>query len=171
MSFFYRHSESSLASKIARFFTSMDRDIFWLSLEFNGENHGCSDPYFFFNESHISREHCQLKSSLVGGLEHFYFPIYWVSNHPNWRTHIFSEGWPWPTNQKIFSFQIYLLQPRRSIIHHMRHLRVSCTPWCHQWGCLQSHDSGQMLEVEDLVSGGAPYFRFPRCNPWSRWMR
>ena len=31
---------------------------------------------------------------LVGGLEHqFYFPIYWVSNHPNWRSY-FSEGWP-----------------------------------------------------------------------------
>ena len=36
---------------------------------------------------------------LVGGLEHeFYFPIYWVANHPNWRSY-FSEGWPWPTNQ------------------------------------------------------------------------
>ena len=36
---------------------------------------------------------------LVGGLEHqFYFPIYWVSNHPNWRTHIFQRGGP-TTNQ------------------------------------------------------------------------
>ena len=23
----------------------------------------------------------------------FYFPIYWVANHPNWRSY-FSEGWP-----------------------------------------------------------------------------
>ena len=23
----------------------------------------------------------------------FYFPIHWVSNHPNWRSY-FSEGWP-----------------------------------------------------------------------------
>ena len=31
---------------------------------------------------------------LVGGLEHqFYFPIYWVANHPNWLSY-FSEGWP-----------------------------------------------------------------------------
>ena len=22
-----------------------------------------------------------------------HFSIYWVSNHPNWRTHIFAEGW------------------------------------------------------------------------------
>ena len=30
----------------------------------------------------------------VGGLDAiFYFPIYWVSNHPNWRSY-FSEGWP-----------------------------------------------------------------------------
>ena len=33
-------------------------------------------------------------SFLVGGLEHqFYFPIYWVYNHPNWLSY-FSEGWP-----------------------------------------------------------------------------
>ena len=32
---------------------------------------------------------------LVGGLvAMFYFPIYWVANHPNWRNHIFPEGWP-----------------------------------------------------------------------------
>ena len=38
--------------------------------------------------------------NLVGGLvAMFYFPIYWEFHHPNWRTHIFSEGWPWPTNQ------------------------------------------------------------------------
>ena len=37
---------------------------------------------------------------LVVWLPFFIFPwINWVSNHPNWRTHIFSEGWPWPTNQ------------------------------------------------------------------------
>ena len=31
---------------------------------------------------------------LVGGLVAiFYFPIYWVSNHPNWLSY-FSEGWP-----------------------------------------------------------------------------
>ena len=28
------------------------------------------------------------------GCHQFYFPIYWESHHPNWRTHIFSEGWP-----------------------------------------------------------------------------
>ena len=31
---------------------------------------------------------------LVGGLVAiFYFPIYWVANHPNWLSY-FSEGWP-----------------------------------------------------------------------------
>ena len=31
---------------------------------------------------------------LVGGLvDIFYFPIYWVANHPNWLSY-FSEGWP-----------------------------------------------------------------------------
>ena len=41
---------------------------------------------------------CWLRSSestITGWwLEHqFYFPIYWVANHPNWRSY-FSEGWP-----------------------------------------------------------------------------
>ena len=37
----------------------------------------------------------QLKEQLlVGGLVAiFYFPIYWVANHPNWLSY-FSEGWP-----------------------------------------------------------------------------
>ena len=41
---------------------------------------------------------------LVGGLVAiFYFPIYWVSNHPNWQTHIFQRGGP-TTNQLSFLF-------------------------------------------------------------------
>ena len=38
---------------------------------------------------------------LVGGdwLPFFYFPIYWVANHPNWRNHIFQRGKP-TTNQR-----------------------------------------------------------------------
>ena len=36
---------------------------------------------------------------LVGGLEHqFYFPIYWVANHPNWLSY-FSEGLKPPTRK------------------------------------------------------------------------
>ena len=34
------------------------------------------------------------ETQLVGGLvAMFYFPRYWVSNHPNWLSY-FSEGWP-----------------------------------------------------------------------------
>ena len=34
------------------------------------------------------------RRNLVGGLVAiFCFPIYWVSNHPNWRAHIFQRGW------------------------------------------------------------------------------
>ena len=36
---------------------------------------------------------------LVGGLEYFYFPIYWECHHPNWRT-IFFRGVQ-TTNQNI----------------------------------------------------------------------
>ena len=37
---------------------------------------------------------------LVGGLVAIWiiFPMYWVANHPNWRTHIFQRGGP-TTNQ------------------------------------------------------------------------
>ena len=39
---------------------------------------------------------------LVGGLEHeFYFPIYWVANHPNWLSY-FSEGFKPPTSIYIY---------------------------------------------------------------------
>ena len=39
---------------------------------------------------------------LVGGLEHqFLFShINWVSNHPNWRTHIFQRGGPGPPTRE-----------------------------------------------------------------------
>ena len=36
------------------------------------------------------------------GCHCFFFPIYWVSNHPNWRTHIFQRGGP-TTNQVMTS--------------------------------------------------------------------
>ena len=38
----------------------------------------------------------------------FYFPIYWVSNHPNWRNHIFQRGGP-TTNQLFFFDLVYAI--------------------------------------------------------------
>ena len=36
-------------------------------------------------------------------MEHqFYFSIYWVSNHPNWRTHIFQRGGEKPPTSDTF---------------------------------------------------------------------
>ena len=41
------------------------------------------------------------RQKLLGGLEHeFYFPIYWVANHPNWLSY-FSEGFKPPTSKKM----------------------------------------------------------------------
>ena len=37
---------------------------------------------------------------VVTGCHFLFSQKYWVSNHPNWRTHIFSEGWRTTTNQK-----------------------------------------------------------------------
>ena len=49
-----------------------------------------------------------LTNYLVGGLEHqFYFPIYWVSNHPNWRTHIFQRG---QTTNQLFKIETVLVK-------------------------------------------------------------
>ena len=65
-------------------------------------------PYFFHQIVPIST-FCSIDFSLVGGLVAiFYFPIYWVSNHPNWRSHIFQRGGP-STNQfrKCFHWCTY----------------------------------------------------------------
>ena len=40
---------------------------------------------------------------LVGGLEHFYFPIHWECHPPNWRTHMFQRGGASTTNQHFFA--------------------------------------------------------------------
>ena len=32
------------------------------------------------------------RSLLIGGLEHVFVFIYWVSNHPNWRIYVFPRG-------------------------------------------------------------------------------
>ena len=45
------------------------------------------DPHLFIIRG-------DMQQYLVGGLVAiFYFPMYWVANHPNWRSY-FSEGWP-----------------------------------------------------------------------------
>ena len=50
----------------------------------------------------VDWEICLENEQLVGGLVAiFYFPIYWESHHPNWRTHFFSEGFKPPTRQKF----------------------------------------------------------------------
>ena len=65
--------------------------------------HVCSDENYLWRmmgEDYILQ--------LVGGLVAiFYFPIYWVSNHPNWLSY-FSEGWPWPTNQNRIALNPWL---------------------------------------------------------------
>ena len=67
-----------------------------------------------------------LQSFLVGGLEHqFYFPIYWVSNHPNWLSYS-SEGWP--NHQPVFGlicwnlFSNFFGWPLPSLLHQI----ISC---------------------------------------------
>ena len=53
----------------------------------------------------------------------FYFPIYWVANHPNWRTHIFQRGGytgP-PTSWNLWDFLrtpwTALITPYLTLIH------------------------------------------------------
>ena len=47
-------------------------------------------------EKSVIRQHC---SGWWFGCHEFYFPIYWVPNHPNWLSY-FSEGWP--NHQPVF---------------------------------------------------------------------
>ena len=51
------------------------------------------DPHSLVN----SHSHIAINNWLVVW-NIFYFPIYWVANHPNWRNHIFQRGGP-ATNQ------------------------------------------------------------------------
>ena len=37
----------------------------------------------------------------------FYFYIYWECHHPNWRTHIFSEGLKSPTSKPVISWLVF----------------------------------------------------------------
>ena len=62
--------------------------------------------------------------ALVGGLVAiFYFPIDWVANHPNWRTHIFQRGGP-TTNQSsleglCFKSADFWSFSRSEDVHHL----------------------------------------------------
>ena len=38
------------------------------------------------------------------GCHQFYFPMNWVANHPNWRTHIFQRGGPTTNQIKLLCF-------------------------------------------------------------------
>ena len=60
--------------------------------------------------SHVKRERlelaCQYIICLVGGLVamNFIFPfILGMSNHPNWRTHIFQRGGPGPPTRYVYT--------------------------------------------------------------------
>ena len=46
------------------------------------------------------------------GCHEFYFPIYWVANHPNWLTHIFQRG-GLTTNQHSFRLKPYFSRSTR----------------------------------------------------------
>ena len=62
----------------------------------------CSDRDYWLMRLEITHDY------LVGGLVAiFYFPIYWVYNHPNWRTHIFQRGGPGPPT-RCFCIDLWL---------------------------------------------------------------
>ena len=71
------------------------RRVLWRILGPDGWWKNRFDDTFFRVLRSNWRQLSQVNSSksLVAGLEHVYFPIYWVANHPNWRSY-FSEGWP-----------------------------------------------------------------------------
>ena len=72
----------------------------------------------------------------------FYFPIYWVANHPNWRSY-FSEGWP---NHQPDDDQ-YLWQKYAEIICRS-HAQVTLV--------LQKLHSALMFRLKSQISRGTP---------------
>ena len=86
-----RHELSWLASRVACFLTKTRHLISW-------DFWGLGIQLFV--------DTCTLYRCLVGGLVAiFYFPIYWVANHPNWLSY-FSEGFKPPTSQ-VFRLQVF----------------------------------------------------------------
>ena len=118
-------------------------------------------------------------------MEHqFYFPIYWVSIHPNWRTHIFQRGGP-TTNQILsakmspFAVEIMILpySPARFDYQRASPLMIQLAKtthwpvyiWCwysmFSWlNNLNPHDSWSNLHLNmdkmDVSSISFPHFRW-----------
>ena len=63
----------------------------------------------------------------------FYFPIYWVSNHPNWRNRIFQRGGP-TTNQSFFLDLFGVLKSRKKAMFASEiPFWFSLDPWAFCW--------------------------------------
>ena len=81
----------------------------------------------------------------------FYFPLYWVANHPNWRTHIFQRGGP-TTNQLRLSIKSKIYWPPR--LHPPEQFAVLCrgrarTPWKmhpHGTDAVKRHSVGAVVQ-------------------------
>ena len=87
---------------------------------------------------------------LVGGLVAiFYFPIYWVANHPNWLSY-FSEGFKPPTRLVFFNF-MWQNGPRSLSLQMLWHQANEC-PTCLSWrsGALESSSA---LPAESFALG------------------
>ena len=59
----------------------------------------------------------------------FYFPIYWVSNHPNWLSY-FSEGWPNHQPEKKPFFGVANVQSIPVVLHVHMIPPAASAGWC-----------------------------------------
>ena len=86
-------NDDQTQQKMNRFVSGLD---FLLAIDHENDGSIFSHKDNFGDNEVFTNRHHEVESGLnrlVGGLEHqFYFSQkYWVSNHPNWRTHIFQR--------------------------------------------------------------------------------
>ena len=60
---------------------------------------------------------------LVGGLEHFYFPIFWVANHPNWLSYFFRGVAQPPTSYRNF---VYMYESESTVVRYFHTFILCC---------------------------------------------
>ena len=80
------------------------------------------------------------------GCHQFYFPIYWESHHPDWRTHIFQRSGPGPpTSLTILLLMFHVLFAPTLLMRRSQNSEHCCRCQCS--GALLGRWVGQLLKL------------------------
>ena len=109
--------------------------------------------------------HRSKRNSLVGGLvDIFYFPIYWVSNPPNWLSY-FSEGFKPPTRNSTLAPSMEVSEKMEGSPSHHSIYRKRGFPWlashpASYWSTpMETNDDPRWRLYDQLVCYWNPHFR------------